>query len=149
MFEDHIVSEGSLPIDTVQNGDVKTRDVPMRTALNEVLRREYAKDSARGVDRWNKILADEGIEHRLYLPSTRFHRHVGEYAGHHFDVSGTLITAEEFAGRSVELLPSPQDREYVRSLMVAVTEPGKMAGWIAPPKTGINRQNQDFSYVRL
>jgi benzoyl-CoA 2,3-epoxidase subunit B len=33
--------------------------------------------------------------------------------------------------------------------MKPVYEPGKMAGWIAPPKVGINRQPLDFEYVKL
>jgi benzoyl-CoA 2,3-dioxygenase component B len=28
-------------------------------------------------------------------------------------------------------------------------EPGKMAGWIAPPSRGINTQPVDYEYVRL
>jgi benzoyl-CoA 2,3-dioxygenase component B len=31
--------------------------------------------------------------------------------------------------------------------MVPVTEPGKMAGWIAPPKRGIHGKPIDFDYV--
>jgi len=30
-----------------------------------------------------------------------------------------------------------------------VTEPGKMANWIAPPARGINNQPVDFEYVRF
>jgi benzoyl-CoA 2,3-dioxygenase component B len=30
-----------------------------------------------------------------------------------------------------------------------VTEPGKIASWIAPPARGINGQPIDFQYVRL
>ena len=35
------------------------------------------------------------------------------------------------------------------NLMQRVTEPGKMAGWIAPPARGINNQPVDFDYVRF
>jgi len=149
LFEDHIAAEGSLGIEIVDKDEIKIREVPLRNALNEVLRSEYAKDSQRGLDRWNKILADEGISERLYLPSKRFHRHVGEYAGHSFDISGNMISHDDFKRRSIEWLPTPVDRDYVRSLMIPVTEPGKIAGWIAPPKTGINRQTFEFNYVRL
>ncbi len=149
LFEDHIAAEGSLGIEVVDKDEIKIREVPLRNALNEVLRSEYAKDSQRGLDRWNKILADEGISERLYLPSKRFHRHVGEYAGHCFDIVGNLISHDDFKRRSNEWLPTSSDRDYVRSLMIPVTEPGKIAGWIAPPKTGINRQTFEFDYVRL
>ena len=149
LFEDHIAAEGSLAIEVVDKDEIKSREVPLRNALNEVLRSEYAKDSQRGLDRWNKILADEGISERLYLPSKRFHRHVGEYAGHCFDVIGNLISRDDLSRRSNDWLPTSSDRDYVRSLMTPVTEPGKIAGWIAPPKTGINRQTFEFNYVRL
>jgi benzoyl-CoA 2,3-epoxidase subunit B len=36
------------------------------------------------------------------------------------------------------------------SIMAPVREPGKIAGWIAPPQRGINSQPAlDFEYVRL
>ena len=46
-------------------------------------------------------------------------------------------------------LPTPEDRAYVHSLMHAVTEPGKMAGWIAPPARGIDGKPVDYEYVKL
>lgn len=149
LFQDHVIEEGSLGIEVVENGQISAREVPLRTALNEVLRREYSRDSARGLDRWNKILAEEGLEERLYLSSARFHRHVGEYSGYDFDVAGNLVSKDDFERRKDDWLPTIEDRAYVRSLMVPVTVPGTIAGWIAPPKTGINRQNAEFEYVRL
>ena len=77
------------------------------------------------------------------------HRHVGEYAGHHFDVEGNLITRDEFEARRFEWLPSEEDRAYVRSPMHPVTEPGKIANWIAPPAQGIKGKPFEFEYVRL
>ena len=41
------------------------------------------------------------------------------------------------------------DRAFVHSLMQPVTEPGKMAAWIAPPDRGINNLAVDYEYVRL
>ena len=99
--------------------------MPLRNALNEVLRGEYVKDCEKGLARWNKVLTDEGASERLYLPNPRFHRHVGEYAGYTFDLQGNLISREEFEHRKSEWLPTMGDREYVRSLMHPVYEPGK------------------------
>ena len=45
-------------------------------------------------------------------------------------------------------LPTAADREHVESLMVGVTEPGKMAGWLAAPATGIHAKPVDYDYVR-
>jgi benzoyl-CoA 2,3-dioxygenase component B len=148
-YTDHIAVEGSVTIESVEGDKVISRQVPLRNALNEVLRDEYVKDSERALARWNKYLADEGVNAEIYLPSTRFHRHVGEYMNHYFDVQGNLIGKEEFERRRDEWLPTLADREYVRSLMVPVTEPGKIANWIAPPSTGVNNKAFDFEYVKL
>jgi benzoyl-CoA 2,3-dioxygenase component B len=123
--------------------------VPLRNALNEVLRGEYVTDCQRAMDRWNKYIAEEGVDYQLRLPSTRFHRHVGEYAGHHFNVEGTLISREEFESHRAEWLPTPDDREYLQSIMKPVTEPGMIANWIAPPAAGIKGRPFNFEYVRL
>ena len=148
-YTDHIASEGSFVMQVVESGKLAPREVPLRNALNEVLRAEYVKDCEKGLARWNKALADEGVGERLYLPNVRFHRHVGEYAGHHFDLEGNLISPEEFENRKGGWLPSIEDREYVRSLMHPVTEPGKIANWIAPPASGIKGKPFEFEYVRL
>jgi len=133
----------------VEDNQLKPREVPMRNALNEVLRGEYVKDCEKGLARWNRVLAEEGSTERLYLPNPRFHRHVGEYAGHYFDLEGNLISHDEFEQRKAEWLPTMEDREYVRSLMHPVYEPGKIANWIAPPAAGIKGKPFDFEYVRL
>jgi benzoyl-CoA 2,3-dioxygenase component B len=147
-YEDHILAEKSFTMKVVDDG-LKDREVPLRNALNEVLRGEYVRDCEKGLARWNKTLTEEGISERLFLPSSRFHRHVGEYAGQHFDIEGNLITAEEFERRQTDWLPTMADREYVRSLMHPVVEPGKIANWIAPPATGIKGKPFEFEYVRL
>src|SRR5206468_2666702 len=128
--------EGSFTMLVVENERLVPREVPLRNALNEVLRGEYIKDCQKGLARWNKALADGGVTERLFLPHVRFHRHVGEYAGHHFDLEGSLITKEDFERRQSDWLPTIEDREYVRSLMHSVTEIGKIANWIAPPAAG-------------
>src|SRR6185369_13115251 len=117
----------SFTMTVVEDGQLKSREIPLRNALNEVLRNEYIKDCERGLARWNKILAEEGVSERLYLPSRRFHRHVGEYAGHYFDIHGSLISPAEFDCQRADWLPTAQDREHVRSLMTPVVERGKIA----------------------
>jgi benzoyl-CoA 2,3-dioxygenase component B len=133
----------------VEGGQLKPREVPLRNALNEVLRTEYVKDCEKGLARWNKALADQGLSERLFLANTRFHRHVGEYSGHSFDSEGNLISAAEFERRKTDWLPTIEDREYVRNLMHPVTEQGKIANWIAPPSAGVKGKPFDFEYVRL
>jgi len=153
-YEDHVVADQNFVMNVVEDGRLNEREVPMRNALNQVLRNEYVKDCEKGLARWNKTLAEERISESIYLPNPRFHRHLGEYAGHQFDIEGNLITAEEFERRKSEWLPTMEDREYVRSLMHPVTEPGKIANWIAPrlPESRASRLNLnmfDYKSVRL
>jgi benzoyl-CoA 2,3-dioxygenase component B len=130
-------------------GTFKTDQVPLRSAMNEVLRDGYVEDCQRGVDRWNKILADAGLSERLVLPSRRFHRQQGIFAGQHFDPGGRPLHEEEWNQRKDEWLPSEADRKFVKSLQAkAITKPGQMANWIAPPPRGINAKPLDFEYVR-
>ena len=51
--------------------------------------------------------------------------------------------------RKNSLVPTEEDKAFVRSLMVQVTEPGKIAGWVAPPQKGVNDQPFTFEYVKL
>ena len=148
-YDEHIIATDSFVLPVVEDGRLVEREVPLRNALNEVLRGEYVRDCERALERWNKYIADEGVGHQLRLPSTRFQRHVGEYAGHFFDLEGDLITEEEFERRRAEWLPTEEDRAYVQSLMRPVTEPGKIANWIAPPATGIKGKPFEFEFVRL
>jgi benzoyl-CoA 2,3-dioxygenase component B len=121
----------------------------MRNALNEVLRTEYIKDCQRGVDRWNKTIKDEGIDAELRLPSNKFHRQIGMWAGQHFTPDGEHIDAAGWAARRGAWLPDDADEVYIKSLMHPVYEPGRMASWIAPPAKGINGLPGEFVYVRV
>ncbi len=62
---------------------------------------------------------------------------------------GALVDSATWDRRQAEWLPTAADFEHIQSLMTPVFEPGKMAGWIAPPATGINGQAVDYEYVRL
>jgi benzoyl-CoA 2,3-epoxidase subunit B len=148
-YDEHVAAEDMYTLMGVEDGKLQPREVPLRNALNEVLRQEYVKDSERALARWNKYLGEAGVTETLYLPSTHFHRHVGEYATHSFDIAGNLISSEEFESRKAEWLPTMADREYVGSLMQPVTEPGKIANWIAPPAAGVKGKPFEFEYVRL
>lgn len=147
--EDHLLLEKSYDVPVVRNGKLTTETVPMRTALNEVLRDEYRDDNQRAVDRWNKVLTEAGIDYRFELPSTRFNRQIGEYAGHFFNPKGELISEEEFNAKKDQWLVTEADREYIAAQQVQVIEPGKMAQWVAPPPRGIKGRPIDFDYVRL
>ena len=63
-YDEHKLVGSHFAMDVLEDGKVVHKDIPMRNALNEVLRTEYIKDCQRGVDRWNKTIKDEGIDVR-------------------------------------------------------------------------------------
>ncbi|MHB8420858.1 MAG: benzoyl-CoA 2,3-epoxidase subunit BoxB [Myxococcales bacterium] len=149
-FPDHLAREGVVEMELPENGALVRREVPLRSAMNEILRDGYVEDCQRGVDRWNKILEQSGLSFRLKLPSRRFHRQQGVFSGLCFDPEGRQIGREEWEKRQGDWLPSAADRAYVKSLQPrAIQAPGQMAHWIAPPPKGIDGQPLDFQYVRL
>lgn len=148
-YAEHKLIDSFFSMDVWENGQVVHKDVAMRNALNEVLRTEYIKDCGRGVERWNKTIREEGISFELKLPSPKFHRQIGMWAGLCFDPDGNRLSEAEWNRRKSEWLPSQSDEDFVKSLMQPVYEPGKMASWIAPPAKGINNLPGDFEYVRL
>ncbi len=145
---DHLALEGIYPMDLMEDGQLRTEDVALRNAMNEVLRDSYIDDCQRGVDRWNKILDKYEVDFKFTLPHRRFHRHIGAYQNHQFDPSGALISEETWNAKKDDWIPSTADREYVQSIMKGVHEPGKIANWVAPPPRGINGQAFEFEYVK-
>jgi len=147
--DDHVLKGQSYKVLEVQGGQLVEKEVPMLNALNEVLRDDYIKDSVAGVERWNKVIEKAGIPVRLKVPHKAFHRNIGALAGVKLSPEGRVIGEAEWNAKMSEWLPTPEDRAFVASLMGRVVEPGKFAGWIAPPVMGINRQPVDFEYVRF
>jgi benzoyl-CoA 2,3-dioxygenase component B len=147
--DDHVLIGAERSMTVVEDGGFATKSVPLLNALNLDLRDEYTADCARGVKRWNQVLADAGIPQRLSLPHEGFHRKVGAYAGHHISPEGEVMGAAEWQAQSEQWLPTDADRAAVASLMQPEYERGRFAAWIAPPRTGINEQPIEFDYVHL
>lgn len=147
-FDEHKALHQQKTLAVVQDGALIDQDVPLRNAMNEVLREEYMTDCLRGVKRWNRTLQKLDVDFEITLPSSRFFRRQGIYSDHHFDRQGNLIDQAAWDASKDDWLPTDADRAYVESLMKPVHEPGKMANWIAAPKRGINGQDIDFEYVR-
>ncbi|MGE0541862.1 MAG: benzoyl-CoA 2,3-epoxidase subunit BoxB [Dehalococcoidia bacterium] len=149
-YTDHRALDSTYMLPVVDEGRLIEREVPMRNAMNAVLRDAYIRDCQRGVDRWNATLARYGVTGLdLKLPSLRFNRHVGAYADQPFDPDGTMIGARGWEQQRGGWLPSRADEQYVMSLMQPVYERGTMASWIAPPARGINGKPSDFEYVHI
>ncbi len=147
--DDHLLSDSVYSVAEVSGDKIVFADQSALTAVNERLRDEYTLDCQRGLDKWNKIIAEAGIDYKLSLPHRAFHRGIGSFSTIKVNPAGDIIDAAEWDKRQDDWLPSATDRAYVTSLMKAVTEPGKMAAWIAPPGKGINGQPTDFEYVRF
>lgn len=147
--DDHVLLDDTREMSYVADGEIRTKTVPMLSALNLDLRDEYVADCDNGVRRWNQALEDAGLTERLFLPHEGFNRRVGAYAGQPVSPQGEVIDADAHASSIDSWLPSDADRAAVAALMVPQYEPGKFAGWIAPPSTGINDQPVEFDYVHL
>ncbi len=146
--EDHAALDQSYRMAVLEEGRVTDKQVPLRNAMNEVLRDGYVEDCQRAVDKWNRTIERSGVtELRLRLPHRRFHRNIGLYAGLPFDADGNFLDAAEHHRRAGEWLPTAADKAWVASLMQPVPPPGRIAGWIAPPAKGINGKPFDFPYV--
>jgi benzoyl-CoA 2,3-dioxygenase component B len=146
---EHKALSETYRLEVPENGQLAEQEVPLRNAMNEVLRDEYVKDCQRAVDRWNKTILRSGLTGvSLRLPHRRFHRGVGPYATAKFDPQGHLISDAEFEAKKNEWLIADADRAYVKALMHPVYERGKMANWIAAPSKGINGMPIDYEYVK-
>ena len=147
--DDHVLECATYPVLEVSEGRLVEREVPALNALNERLRERYIKDTIGGIGRWNRVLEKQGVQERMTLPHKAFNRRIGSFAGARVALDGRIIGEDEWAANESSWLPSQEDRAYVASLMGGVTEPGRFAGWIAPPATGIDGQPLDFEYVRF
>jgi benzoyl-CoA 2,3-dioxygenase component B len=125
------------------------KEVPALLSLNERLRDDYIRDSVGGVERWNRVIEKSGVAFRLKVPHKAFNRKIGTFAGVRVSLDGRVVSEAQWQASARDWLPSEDDRALVASLMGRVVEPGKFAGWIAPPAIGINRQAADFHYVRF
>jgi benzoyl-CoA 2,3-dioxygenase component B len=147
--DDHRLTDDSIMVDALVDGEIGRAEVAALVGLNTDLRREYIADCRSGVNRWNKILESAGLPRRLYLPSVAFNRKVGAFAGIEASPDGEMLPAEEWERRKGAWLPTDVDKAHVRSLMRPVHERGKIASWIAPPRNGINGKPFDYDYVHL
>ncbi len=147
--DEHLCLNDYYTMTCVEDGRLTQEDVPLRNAMNELLRDNYIDDNEKSVQKWNREVKKHGFDFEFTLPSKRFHRKVGIYSTHRFNPEGNLIDQEEFNAHHDEWLPNEDDRVYVRSLMKQVTQPGQCANWIAPPNKGINQNPFEYEYVKL
>ncbi len=147
--DDHQLTDALYPVLKFIDGKIVREEVPALTALNMRLRDDYTEDCAKGVERWNKIIAKEGIDFRLELSHVAFNRDIGEFRDVHATPKGIILSDADWAATRDDYLPSRDDLAFLNSLMKQETEPGKYAGWIAAPKVGIDNKPGDFEYVEI
>lgn len=149
IYKDPKALEQFYKLEVPENGHMTTNEIPLRRAMNALLLDAYHTDCTRIVSRWQRDLDKFDIGAKVTLPVTRFNRQQGVFAETYYTPEGERITREEFEANRDKWLPTEEDRAYVKSCMIQVLEPGKMANWIAPPPRGVNEQPLDFEYVKL
>jgi len=147
--DDHLLRDATYPVLRWRDGVAMREDAPALSALNMRLRDDYVAECEGGIARWNRVIAAAGYGTRLLLPHVGFNRKIGEFAAANLAPDGTVLTAAEWAARRDEFLPSAEDGAYVASLMRPARAAGEYAGWIAPPRVGIDGKPGDYEYVRI
>jgi len=147
-YNEHSALNQIKIIKHMEGGKLIDKEIPLRNAMNETLRDDYAKDCHRVLKRWNNALEEEGISHEITLPDTRFFRRQGIYTDHFFDTKGNIISEDTWNAKKDDWLPTDADRAYVENLMKPVDTPDQMAHWIAAPRRGIHGKPINFDYVR-
>src|SRR6185312_6276670 len=122
-YEDHVAREANFELGVPDGqGGVRSEQIAMRNAMNEVTRGSYVRDCDLGVTRWNRLIEKAGHSFRLALPSTRFRRNIGIWANVPTDPAGNPISQEQFNAKIAGWLPSDGDHSYIMSLMHGVYE---------------------------
>ncbi len=149
LTDDHALESDTYPVLRMRDGAMVTEQVPALSALNMRLRDDYVQDCASGITRWNRVIQKAGIDFVLSLPSVAFNRHIGEFSKVHADTAGNLLSEDSWQGVKAETLPNDGDADFIASLMVAESRPGRFAGWISPSKVGIDNKPGEFEYVHI
>jgi benzoyl-CoA 2,3-dioxygenase component B len=147
--DDHQLEGGTYPVLRLVDGEIAKQDVPALSALNMRLRDDYVTDCNAVAGRWNRAIEAFNVPFQFKLPHVAFHRHIGEFAEIKADPDGNILGDAEWQKRQGEFLPSDSDRDYIEGLMQPQYEPGQFAGWISPPKVGIDNKPGDFEYVKM
>jgi benzoyl-CoA 2,3-dioxygenase component B len=149
LTDDHQLLHATYPVLRLKEGAIVREEVPALSSLNMRLRDDFVTDTSAGIARWNRVLERAEMPFRLRLPHVAFNRRIGEFAATHADSDGNLLDAATWEARRTSMLPDAGDYEFIASLMRPVRERGEYAGWIAPPRIGIDNKPGDFEYVRI
>src|SRR5438105_11095638 len=101
--------EQTSPVLPLEDRRVVDASQPALLALNEMLRDEYIRDSARGVARWNKIIREAGLDFELRLPHRGFNRRIGQFSGLRISPEGQIVSEETWRANESSWLPTATD----------------------------------------
>jgi benzoyl-CoA 2,3-dioxygenase component B len=147
--DDHQLHEATYPVLEVGNGSFEAVEAPALRALNARLRDDFVEDCRGGLGRWNRAIAEHGIEFELELPHIAFHRQIGGFSALHVSPDGRILGEDEWEVQRSQWLPTSGDAAFITELMQPVHQLGEFASWIAPPSRGISQKPVDFEYVKL
>src|SRR5262249_24299280 len=148
--DDHVLTSAVTTIERPGGERIVGGERPALTALNHDLRTAYIGDCETGVTRWNRILDSHGITgHRLAVPHRGVNRKVGAFAGGHLPPGRRALDAAPWAAGRPAWRLALEDKAPGDTRMRRVYEPGRIAAWLAPPRSGINGQPLDYGYVRF
>jgi len=147
--DDHQLLDAVYPVLRYVDGKFELVETPALNAINGRLCDDFVADCQNVMTMWNRAIDRAGIDYKLSLPHRAFNRAVGEFADLNVSAGGEVMDADQWQSRRSEWLPTNADLEYILSLMQPQLAPGAFAGWIAPPRTGIDGKPGDFEYVKL
>jgi len=110
--DDHQLKSVMRLVPEATDDGIGTREVTQLSALNETLREDYAEDCQKGLDRWNRSLAESGITFQLRLPYFGFNRDVGTFKGHRISPDGDKLTEEQWEANVGKWLPTEADHPW-------------------------------------
>ena len=109
-YDDHTGLDAGFDIESWDGNKIEKEQVPLRNAMNEVLREDYYGDNERQVGVWNKTLERQGLDTRIELPHRRFNRQIGMYSGLALRSGGSADDRRGLAGAKGRLAADRRGR---------------------------------------
>ncbi len=145
--DDHRLTDATYPVSQVVDGDdPHGRDAGADRHQHAAARRLHPRRRRRRRAAGTRSSRKQGVDFELRLPHEGFHRQIGVFRDVPVTPDGRIVAREEWQARRDDWLPTTDDADFIESLMVPEWEPGRYAGWIAPPK---RRHRQQAGRLRI
>ncbi len=149
IVDDHQLENDTYTVLRCNGNEFFSEEIPALNAINARLLDDYTRECQGGLNRWNKIISDIGVDFEISQPHMAFNRQVGEFAGMHVTPSANIIDQASWQERINEWMPNQEDLKFLKDLTKPEMGPGKFATWVSPPRHGVDNKEGDFEYVRL